>query len=179
MGDTGLSVLGVYLVSPCASSCCRFYREHTDGADYDASLVTYAGVWNGLRVRIGMNYGYVQVEYDRISKGYDYYGPVVNAAARIESMGHGGQVLMPTECYQLIEDSNELFFISTQSLGLHLLRSIHSPLNITQVLPARFTARRFPGILASADSSSSDRMHSTMVSDSFYPPGMMAEECTV
>ncbi len=35
--------------------------------------------------------GEVQILYDKVTKGYDYYGPVANAAARVESLGFGGQ----------------------------------------------------------------------------------------
>ena len=49
-------------------------------------------VWNGLRVRIGMHYGYGDIKLDPTTKGYDYYGTVVNTAARIESVCHGGQI---------------------------------------------------------------------------------------
>ena len=35
-------------------------------------------VWNGLRVRIGMHYGNVEVTFDEVAKGYDYYGQMVN-----------------------------------------------------------------------------------------------------
>eukprot|EP00667_Euglena_gracilis_P005443 EG_transcript_5481 len=50
-----------------------------------------AGCWNGLRVRAGIHFGLGDIKLDPISKGYDYYGTVVNTAARIESVCHGGQ----------------------------------------------------------------------------------------
>ena len=50
-------------------------------------------VWAGLRVRVGVHYGPAQIMFDESVLGYDYYGTVVNAASRIESVAHGGQVL--------------------------------------------------------------------------------------
>ena len=49
-------------------------------------------LFNGLRVRCGLHYGRCDIKYDPVTKGYDYYGPPVNTAARIESVCHGGQV---------------------------------------------------------------------------------------
>eukprot|EP00667_Euglena_gracilis_P013962 EG_transcript_14446 len=61
-------------------------RPSTDAENED--------VWNGLRIRIGAHYGKGRVTYDEVSKGYDYYGPVVNTTARIEAAAHGGQVVV-------------------------------------------------------------------------------------
>eukprot|EP00667_Euglena_gracilis_P003137 EG_transcript_3143 len=48
--------------------------------------------WNGLRVRVGIHYGLGSVHLDPVSKGYDYYGTVVNTASRVEAVCHGGQI---------------------------------------------------------------------------------------
>lgn len=42
-------------------------------------------LFNGLRVRIGMHTGTPDVVFDEVTKGYDYYGPPVNIAARVEA----------------------------------------------------------------------------------------------
>ena len=52
------------------------------------------GPWNGLRVRCGINFGPTEAVFDEVAKGYDYYGPTVNVAARVESAAFGGQVLI-------------------------------------------------------------------------------------
>eukprot|EP00667_Euglena_gracilis_P005832 EG_transcript_5869 len=52
---------------------------------------TTPGCWNGLRVRVGIHYGHGDIKLDPVSRGYDYYGTVVNTAARIKSVCHGGQ----------------------------------------------------------------------------------------
>ena len=51
---------------------------------YDSS------VWNGLRVRVGVHFGHGDIKLDPVSQGYDYYGTVVNTAARVEGVAHGG-----------------------------------------------------------------------------------------
>eukprot|EP00667_Euglena_gracilis_P034718 EG_transcript_61338 len=75
-----------------------FYREttlaFTKAVQGPSQGAEYSDLWNGLRVRVGIHYGLGEVTYDEVSKGYDYYGTVVNAAARIESIAHGGQVVV-------------------------------------------------------------------------------------
>ncbi|KAJ9443996.1 hypothetical protein DIPPA_51837 [Diplonema papillatum] len=41
--------------------------------------------WCGLRVRIGMHQGIVSVEKNTVTDRFDYFGPTVNMAARLES----------------------------------------------------------------------------------------------
>ena len=50
--------------------------------------------FNGPRVRIGVHTGTPDVQFDEVAKGYDYYGPDVNTAARVESSATGGQILV-------------------------------------------------------------------------------------
>jgi class 3 adenylate cyclase/ABC-type branched-subunit amino acid transport system substrate-binding protein len=59
----------------------------------DAPSVLGNDTWNGLRVRIGFHSGTPQVLFDEVSKGYDYYGPPVNTAARVESVAKGARWL--------------------------------------------------------------------------------------
>ena len=56
------------------------------GAESDADY------WRGLRVRVGVHFGMGEIQLDSTTKGYDYYGTVVNTAARINGTAHGGQV---------------------------------------------------------------------------------------
>lgn len=48
--------------------------------------------WHGLRVRIGINFGQGCVYMDPVTHALDYYGTLVNVAARVEAACHGGQV---------------------------------------------------------------------------------------
>ena len=59
--------------------------------------------WNGLRVRVGVHYGDGSIRFDPVSKGYDYYGTVVNTAARIESVCHGGQIGLSKETVDALD----------------------------------------------------------------------------
>ncbi len=79
------------------SCCVSYFRRGRNEDPYAPPRLMF----KGLRVRVGMHMGIhspkveeggeVQILYDKVTKGYDYYGPVANAAARIESLGFGGQ----------------------------------------------------------------------------------------
>jgi hypothetical protein len=64
------------------------------------------GMWNGLRVRIGMHYcQIIDPKVDSITGRYDYYGHDVNVSARVESTADGGQIMMDADTYeQLLSD---------------------------------------------------------------------------
>jgi predicted ATPase/class 3 adenylate cyclase len=51
-----------------------------------------------LRVRMGIHSG------DAVARDGDYYGPVVNRAARVMSAGHGGQVVLSLASAELVRD---------------------------------------------------------------------------
>eukprot|EP00669_Euglena_mutabilis_P004837 TRINITY_DN1619_c0_g1_i5.p1 TRINITY_DN1619_c0_g1~~TRINITY_DN1619_c0_g1_i5.p1 ORF type:complete len:351 (-),score=100.42 TRINITY_DN1619_c0_g1_i5:562-1614(-) len=99
--------------------------------------------WNGLRVRVGIHHGCGDIRYDAVSKGYDYYGTVVNTASRIESVCHGGQIGVS----QAVRDALGGTFPDSewQDLGPQLLKGLTAPIHLYQVLPAGILARRrFP-----------------------------------
>jgi len=125
----------------------RTYREllgESLSAMPGAPTQTYRRLWNGLRVRIGIDFGDGQVRFDNVSKGFDYYGTCVNAAARIEALGHGGQILASAE---VMEHLTESFLreekICVDYLGTHLLRGLVDPVNLFMLAPKRFFGREY------------------------------------
>lgn len=50
-------------------------------------------VQRGLRVRMGIHWGAPECEKDPITRRMDYYGPMVNRAARINASADGGQLM--------------------------------------------------------------------------------------
>ncbi len=48
-------------------------------------------IFRGLRVRMGIHFGEPRRVRDPMTRRIEYYGPVVNAAARITALTHGGQ----------------------------------------------------------------------------------------
>lgn len=95
-------------------------------------------VWNGLRVRVGIHTGKCDINFDAVTKGYDYYGDTPNTAARTESLGCGGQVIMThstfNELSQGLKDQ-----ITVSFLGPQYLRGLANPIDMydLQVIPNR------------------------------------------
>jgi predicted ATPase/class 3 adenylate cyclase/Tfp pilus assembly protein PilF len=75
----------------------------------------------------------------------DYYGPPLNRAARLMSIGHGGQILLSGATYSLIAPPLPIG-ISFNDLGCHRLKDLQHPETVWQVLhpdlPADFPPLR-------------------------------------
>jgi predicted ATPase/class 3 adenylate cyclase len=74
-----------------------------------------------LPVRMGMATGEAE------SRGGDYFGTVLNRAARVMAAGHGGQILVADSTVQLVAG------IEFTNLGPHRLRDVPEPIGLFQV----------------------------------------------
>jgi class 3 adenylate cyclase len=63
-------------------------------------------VFKGLRVRMGVHVGLPRMVRDPMTRRVEYIGPVVNAAARITAMTHGGQIVMSSATFDKIKGSD-------------------------------------------------------------------------
>ena len=112
-------------------------------------------MFKGLRVRIGVHIGeyssnvetggQIQVTHDSVTKGYDYYGSAVNAAARIEDVGFGGQTVIS----QAVHDALSVEVKSScvlDCIGEVELRGVQEKLILYTCLPKPLRGRRFQGI---------------------------------
>jgi predicted ATPase/DNA-binding SARP family transcriptional activator len=89
--------------------------------------------WPGgveLRLRIGLHAGETE------ERAGSYFGPAVNAAARIASSGHGRQILASEVTAALLDRSDLL------DLGTYRLEGESSPLRILQLDEGRYPALR-------------------------------------
>jgi adenylate cyclase len=69
-------------------------RELLDAHDGKVVLDSEGNiVQRGLRVRMGVHWGAPACERDPITRRMDYYGPMVNRAARINASADGGQLM--------------------------------------------------------------------------------------
>ncbi|MCJ7438220.1 MAG: adenylate/guanylate cyclase domain-containing protein, partial [Acidimicrobiia bacterium] len=98
-----------------------------------------------LRVRMGLHTGVAE------ERGGDYYGPVLNRAARLMALAHGGQVLCSQATADLVRDSSAPT-VQLIELGPHSLRDLDRPETVFQVahpeLPASFP--RLPTVVMGA-----------------------------
>ncbi|KAF8293195.1 putative receptor-type adenylate cyclase [Trypanosoma cruzi] len=63
------------------------------------NAAVYRQYWGGLRVRVGVCTGLCDIRRDEVTKGFDCYGETSNTAARTESVGNGGQLLLTRAAY--------------------------------------------------------------------------------
>ncbi|RNE97079.1 esag4 [Trypanosoma rangeli] len=111
-------------------------------AHLDAAV--YRQYWSGLRVRVGVHTGLCDIRRDEVTKGYDYYGDTANMAARTESVGNGGQVLLTRAAYMALSTA-EREEVDVTALGTVALRGVPQPVEMYQVdaVPGRtFAALR-------------------------------------
>lgn len=77
----------------------------------------------GIKIRIGIHQGEAQ------QRDGDYFGPVVNRAARLMSAGHGGQILVSAAVASAVG-------VDLRDLGKHRLKDLAEPEHIFQVVAA-------------------------------------------
>jgi class 3 adenylate cyclase len=103
-----------------------------------------------IAARMGIHTGVIEPQ------GNDYFGPILNRAARVMAIGHGGQVLVSQATEQLVRDALDDDIV-LHDLGEHRLRDLLRPERVFQVgasgLPADFPDLRsldaLPGNLPS------------------------------
>lgn len=88
-----------------------------------------------LRVRIAIHTGVAEL------KQGDYYGSIVNRAARLRSIAHGGQTVISASTQELVRDRMPAG-VTLRDLGEHGLRDLSRPEHVFQVdvagLPTTF-----------------------------------------
>ena len=79
-----------------------------------------------IRVRMGLHTGVCE------ERDNDYFGPVVNRAARLEAVAHGGQVLISGATAELLSESLPEG-VALRDLGLHRLKDLGRPERVFQL----------------------------------------------
>jgi predicted ATPase/tetratricopeptide (TPR) repeat protein len=101
-------------------------------------------VLRGLRVRMGAHAGTPICQPDPNTGRMDYFGGMVNRAARVGGAGHGGQILVSSSTWHEINgqaDGAEVI-----DLGEHALKGLERREHLRQILPALLAGRSFPRI---------------------------------
>ena len=152
--------------------------------EYTAESAGSQKWWHGLRVRIGVHYGMGDIRKDPVTQGFDYYGTVVNTAARVEGVGHGGQILVTDEAFAALSDG----FVRDRravaiALGPQPLRGLDEPIRLHQLAPKGLEGRRFPPLRLhiekeTEDSEVTDTTASSTTSDNMAPEELAIRLCT-
>ena len=72
-------------------------------------------IFRGLSVRMGIHWGRPVCEIDPVTKRMDYFGPMVNRAARIEGVADGGQICVSSDFIQEVQRMLESHIESDRS----------------------------------------------------------------
>ena len=107
---------GGYVFSRAGDSFAAAFGRASDAVGAARSIQAQLGglEWPGpsLRVRMGLHVGEAE------ERDGDYFGPVLNTAARVAAAGHGGQVLL-TESVRVMAE-----IVDVTDLGAHSLRDV-------------------------------------------------------
>ncbi len=132
---------GGYVFTTAGDSFAVAFSQASQAVDAamaaQADLATTAWPGPELRVRMGLHLGEAE------ERGGDYFGPVVNACARVEAAGHGGQVLV-TDALRSVLQRQDL-----HDLGEHQLRDLPAPMHLFQVGSGAFPPLR--GVVGARD----------------------------
>ncbi len=90
-----------------------------------------------LRIRMGLHAGRAE------KHGNDYFGPVVNRAARIMGAAWGGQIILTASVSNAAKLPEHATF---KDLGVHLLKDLGEPQQIYQLMHPDLTLQEFPSL---------------------------------
>jgi DNA repair exonuclease SbcCD ATPase subunit len=79
----------------------------------------------------------------------DYFGPMVNRSARVESVANGGQIVMSSNVYDLVADQLKdcKFAPEVLDLGTFDLKGLNDATHILQILPDSLKERKFAAVV--------------------------------
>ncbi|MGA7759858.1 MAG: adenylate/guanylate cyclase domain-containing protein [Ilumatobacteraceae bacterium] len=130
---TEIEQRGGYIFTTAGDAFCAAFGRATDGIDAAATIQDrlHSATWPGpaLAVRLGLHLGEAE------ERNGDYFGPVVNLAARVEAAGHGGQTLVTDVVRQAAA-------LDARPLGTFTLRGVGDPVAIFQVGDGEFPPLR-------------------------------------
>jgi len=96
--------------------------------------------FRGLRVRMGFHTGTPIVEPNPVTGRMDYFGPMVNLAARISGVAHGGQIIAEEEALTGLAHPTEH---ALSPVGTRSLKGVEAPVTLATVVPADLARRTF------------------------------------
>jgi class 3 adenylate cyclase/ribosomal protein L24E len=100
-------------------------------------------MFKGFRVRMGIHTGNPIVEIDPTTEREDYFGPMVNRSARVESQAKGGMIVISNSTYEKIKEKEFLFPIFMKDMGEVTLKGLKTPEHIRMILPESLSKRNF------------------------------------
>mmetsp|Transcript_10220 Transcript_10220/g.14961 ORF Transcript_10220/g.14961 Transcript_10220/m.14961 type:complete len:1318 (+) Transcript_10220:19-3972(+) len=105
-------------------------------------------VFNGIRVRMGIHYGEPIDQLDPVTKRTDYFGPVVNRAARVEGCAQGGQIAISNAVWEEIQSIRDALMtpVTVEELGEVTLKGMDEPEFVRHLYPESLDSREFEDV---------------------------------
>ena len=131
-------------------------------------------LFRGLRVRVGIHTGEPIAARDPVTNRMDYFGPMVNLSARVESSARGGQILISAATVDAL-DPEFVDSLVVEDLGEFHLKGIPIPTNLYSVYSIGLKERK--SVLAAdaaADSAAAAAAATPAVTDA-HAPGLGIE----
>eukprot|EP01059_Diplonema_ambulator_P023277 TRINITY_DN386_c0_g1_i8.p1 TRINITY_DN386_c0_g1~~TRINITY_DN386_c0_g1_i8.p1 ORF type:complete len:548 (+),score=182.22 TRINITY_DN386_c0_g1_i8:33-1646(+) len=97
-------------------------------------------MWGGLRVRVGVHCGPVDIEYNPITGRFDYFGNTVNVAARVEAASVGGGVAVTPDVLSGV-DARAHPYVEVP-IGAMTLKGVTGTTRLSVLVPAELHGRR-------------------------------------
>lgn len=120
-----------YVFKTVGDAFCAAFATASEGLDaavaaQRALAAEPWGVAGGIRVRMGLHSGIAEI------RDNDYFGQTLNRAARLQGIGHGGQLLVSLVTEELLRDHlpDDL---ALNDIGEHRLKDLMHPERVFQV----------------------------------------------
>ncbi|OMJ07784.1 Adenylate cyclase [Smittium culicis] len=84
-------------------------------------------IYRGLRIRMGIHVGTPLCEEDPITSRMDYFGPMVNRAARVSGVADGGQIYVSNDVAEEVVAILNLFKVATEENITDMSKLIRDP----------------------------------------------------
>eukprot|EP01065_Artemidia_motanka_P045022 TRINITY_DN6516_c0_g1_i2.p1 TRINITY_DN6516_c0_g1~~TRINITY_DN6516_c0_g1_i2.p1 ORF type:complete len:996 (+),score=189.57 TRINITY_DN6516_c0_g1_i2:1791-4778(+) len=100
-------------------------------------------LFQGIRVRCGLHTGMPDCQRDPVTGRMDYFGPMVNLAARVSGVATGGQCVVSGATYRALRRAGIIpsETIALKTLGQFSLKGVRMPETIFSILPAALAGR--------------------------------------
>ncbi len=138
-----------------AVAMCLAMQERLQEAEWPDALndvavvglsgTTEDGRFRGLRVRMGVHTGNPDCQLDPVTGRMDYFGPMVNRAARVCDVGHGGQLVVSQATWEATGSDGLPEGTVVEDLGEHALKGLERRReHLRQALPGTLAGRTLP-----------------------------------
>eukprot|EP00906_Rhabdomonas_costata_P011296 RCo016032 len=101
-------------------------------------------LWRGLRVRMGLQVGEPEVVVNHSTNRVDYFGSMVNEAARVESRAHGGEICLTQDVMSMIGRARSYEEWVVKFIGEQFFKGVGKPIVVYSLHHYSLAERTYP-----------------------------------